>query len=102
MNNTFFKERMISCLQRIFCQYIASLVNDQSHESCSNTKIKEVHGHMIRYQACKYHLVEIQPVTNKQSYRHKGYCGVVAFRGRTHIYQQGSQKINDKIQVKNP
>ncbi len=53
MNNTFFKERMIFCHQWIFAQYTAGLVNDQSHKSCSNTKIKKVHRHMIRDQACQ-------------------------------------------------
>ena len=40
MNNTFFKERMIPCQQRELAQHPARLLNDQSHKSCRNSKIK--------------------------------------------------------------
>ncbi len=43
MNNTFFKKRMIFCIYRKTCQHVSGLVDDQSHESRSNTNIKEVH-----------------------------------------------------------
>lgn len=68
MNNTFFKERMIFCYQRILGQYVASLENNQSYEACRDAKIKDIHRNMIRHQATKNHLVEIEPVTKEQSY----------------------------------
>jgi len=85
MNNTLFKERMVFRYQWEFRQNITGLVNDQSNETCRKTDIKKIHRHMIRHQTSKNHLVEIHPVANQQSYRHKGYSSVVAFRTGPHI-----------------
>ena len=86
MNNALLKEWMIFCQERIFRQHPAGLINNHPNKPGSYAEVKQTHPHMIRAYASKNHLVKIQPVTKQQSYRHKSYNTVIAFRGRAHIY----------------
>ena len=90
---------MIFCIYRKTRQHVSGLVDDQSHESCSNSNIKEVQGHMIRKQTCKNHLVKIQPVTKYQKYGHKSYGRIVTLRAPGHEDQQRAYEINDQVKI---
>src|SRR5882757_4338372 len=56
---------------------------------------------MVRIVVRKYHLEKIQPVTEYQKYGHKSYGSIVALGARLHVDQQGSQEVDDQVQVEN-
>ena len=74
MYDTFFKERMIFCRQRTFCELVAHQQNDQPNKAKTNTKRQHQVGCMEHallgsgdlVNAREYHLEETQPVTEDQ------------------------------------
>ena len=102
VDNTFFQKRMILGQYRILTEYPSGLPHDQSHKSCCNPKIEQVHRYMVREGTGEDRLVGIQPVPEYQKYGHKSYRAPVPFRASFHQDQQRSHEIDDEIQVKDP
>src|SRR6516164_11413753 len=101
MNDAFLKERMVPGKQRKFTQYGTGLPDNQSNKSGGNSKIKQIHRHMILYNTAKNHLIKIQPVSKQQSYRHKSDGSPIPLRTSAHINQYRRKEINGQVQIEN-
>src|SRR5580698_5621932 len=102
VDNTFFQKRMILGQYRELAEYPPGLPHNQSDKPCRDAEIEEIHRHMIGIRTGENHLVEIQPVSEQQKYGHKSYRRIVPFGSPAHKDQQGSQEVDDQVQVKKP
>ena len=100
VDNTFFQERVVLCQHREFADYPCRLPHDQSHKAQGDPKIEQIHRHMVGIGFGKYHLVEIQPVSEDQKYGHKSYRTPVAFGAPLHKDQQRAHKVDYQVQIK--